>query len=74
MCIRDRLETEVTRKVEDAVATLNHVKRVFSTVVDGQSTTVVEFRIDANLLEALNDAKDAVSRIRMDLPLSLIHI
>ncbi len=63
-----QLETEVTRKVEDAVATLNHVKRVFSTVVDGQSTTVIEFRIDANLLEALNDAKDAVTRIRMDLP------
>ncbi|WP_374248392.1 efflux RND transporter permease subunit [Thermomonas sp.] len=63
-----QLETEVTRKVEDAVATLNHVKRVFSTVVDGQSTTVIEFRLDANLLEALNDSKDAVTRIRMDLP------
>jgi len=63
-----QLETEVTRRVEDAVATLDNVKRVTSTVVDGTSTTAIEFQLDTDLLGALNDTKDAVARIRMDLP------
>lgn len=63
-----QLEAEVTRRVEDSVATLNGVKRVVSTVVEGASTTMVEFQLDTNEMQALNDTKDAVTRIRMDLP------
>ncbi|MDO5505771.1 MAG: efflux RND transporter permease subunit [Pseudoxanthomonas suwonensis] len=63
-----QLETEVTRRVEDSVATLNGVKRVVSNVVEGASTTMVEFHLDTPEMEALNDTKDAVTRIRMDLP------
>ncbi|MEO5628385.1 MAG: efflux RND transporter permease subunit, partial [Thermomonas sp.] len=63
-----QLETEVTRKVEDSVATLDNVKRVMSTVVEGTSMTQVEFNLEADLATALNDTKDAVTRIRMNLP------
>ncbi|PJK05212.1 RND transporter [Lysobacteraceae bacterium NML95-0200] len=63
-----QLETEVTRKVEDAVATLKNVKRLESTVVEGVSTTAIEFRLEADLTEALNDTKDAIARIRQELP------
>ncbi|MGY0505882.1 efflux RND transporter permease subunit [Luteimonas sp. e5] len=63
-----QLETEVTRRVEDAVATLNGVKRVSSTVVEGMSTTAIEFQLESDVMEALNDTKDAITRIRMDLP------
>ncbi len=63
-----QLETEVTRKVEDSVATLDNVKRVVSTVVQGSSTTQVEFNLEADLSTALNDTKDAVTRVRMNLP------
>ncbi len=63
-----QLETEVTRKVEDSLATIPNVKRITSTVVEGTSTTAVEFHLDTDLMEALNDSKDAVTRIRMDLP------
>ena len=63
-----QLETEVTRKVEDSVATLDNVKRVTSTVVEGTSTTAIEFNLEADIMTALNDTKDAVTRIRMNLP------
>ena len=63
-----QLETEVTRKIEDSVATIANVKRVTSTVVEGTSTTAIEFHLDTDLMTALNDTKDAVTRIRMDLP------
>ncbi len=62
------LETQVTRKVEDAVASVSGVKHISSTVNDGQSTTVVEFNMDVPTQSALNDTKDAVDRVRGDLP------
>ena len=63
-----QLEAEVTRKVEDAVATIPGIKRVMSSVDEGMSTTMLEFHMDTELSEALDDTRDAVSRIRMDLP------
>lgn len=63
-----QLETEVTRKVEDSVATIAKIKRTSSVVVEGASTTVIEFQLSADLMTSLNDVKDAVTRIRMDLP------
>jgi len=62
------LETQVTRRVEDAVANLPGVKNVISTVTDGQSVTAIEFRLEINTDRAVNDVKDAIARIRADLP------
>ena len=39
------LETQVTKRIEDAVANLSGVKNVISTLTDGRSETVVEFRL-----------------------------
>jgi len=63
-----QLETEVTRRIEDQVATLNGVKRVTSTVTEGASTTAVEFELETDIATALDDTRAAVSRIRTDLP------
>ena len=63
-----QLETEVTRKVEDSIATLPGIKNLVSTVVEGSSTTFVEFRIGKDLNEALDEVRDAVTRVRTDLP------
>ena len=62
------LETQVTKKVEDAVSGLTGVKHIISSVTDGVSTTTIEFRIETNTDRAVNDVKDAVARIRSDLP------
>ena len=63
-----QLETEVTRRIEDQVATLNGVKRVTSTVTEGASTTAIEFQLETDIATALDDTRAAVSRIRTDLP------
>lgn len=62
------LETQVTKIVEDAVAGITGVKHITSDVTDGSSTTAVEFRLEIDTDRALNDVKDAVSKIRGDLP------
>jgi multidrug efflux pump subunit AcrB len=62
------METQVTKEIEDAVAGITGVKRVTSTVTDGLSTTVVEFRMEVPTDKAVQDVKDAVDQIRGDLP------
>jgi multidrug efflux pump subunit AcrB len=62
------LETQVTKRIEDSVANINGVKHLLSTVTDGTSSTVIEFRLDINTDRAVNDVKDAVARVRADLP------
>jgi multidrug efflux pump subunit AcrB len=62
------MESQVTKEIEDAVAGLTGAKRVTSTVTDGVSTTVVEFRMEVPTDKAVQDVKDAVDQIRGDLP------
>lgn len=62
------LETQITKEIEDAVAGLGGVNRVTSTVTDGLSTTVIEFRMEIPTDQAVQDVKDAVDQIRGELP------
>ncbi|WP_128516379.1 efflux RND transporter permease subunit [Tabrizicola thermarum] len=62
------MESQITKEIEDAVAGLTGAKRVTSTVTDGVSTTVVEFRMEVPTEKAVQDVKDAVDQIRGDLP------
>ncbi|MFX5714204.1 efflux RND transporter permease subunit, partial [Acinetobacter baumannii] len=43
-------------------------KKIISTLTDGTSATVMEFRLEVNQDRALNDVKDAIAKIRADLP------
>ncbi|NHZ89276.1 AcrB/AcrD/AcrF family protein [Massilia sp. CCM 8733] len=63
-----QLETEVARKIEDSVATLQGVKNIATKVLDGVVTVTVEFILEKNISEAVNDVRDAVARVKADLP------
>ncbi|MEA5470786.1 efflux RND transporter permease subunit, partial [Spirulina sp. 06S082] len=62
------METQVTKKVEDAVAGLGDIDEVQSTVTDGRSTTVIQFTIGTDSDRATNDVRNAITQIRSDLP------
>jgi multidrug efflux pump subunit AcrB len=64
----EEMETQVTRLVEDAVANLGHIKEITSSITDGTSETDVEFTIGTNTDRAVNDVRDAISKIRSELP------
>jgi len=66
-----QLETEVARKIENSLATLQGIKHIYTKVQDGTATLTVEFRLEKPVQEAVDDARDAVSRIRSDLPADL---
>lgn len=63
-----QLETEVTRRVEDAVASITGIKNLVSNITEGNSTTMIEFELERDLDEALDEVRDALSRVRSDLP------
>ena len=63
-----QLETEVARKIENSMATLQGVKHIYTKVQDGVATVTVEFRLEKPTQEAVDDVRDAVSRVRSDLP------
>jgi multidrug efflux pump subunit AcrB len=66
-----QLETEVARKVEDALATTAGLKHMTTSITDGRVHIRAEFVLEKKLSDALLDAKDAVDRVRNDLPADL---
>lgn len=62
------LETQVTRKVEDAIAGIGNIKHISSVVNEGVSTTTIEFVLGTNSDRAVNDVRNEVSKIRQQLP------
>lgn len=62
------LETQVARRVEDAVAGLGDVRHITTTIVDGASTTAIEFALGKNIDRAVSDIRDRLSQIRPELP------
>jgi multidrug efflux pump subunit AcrB len=63
-----QMETEVARRLENAMAALQGVKHIYTIVQDGVATVNAEFRLEKNTQEALDDVRDAVQRVRSDLP------
>ncbi|MCW7541052.1 efflux RND transporter permease subunit [Aquabacterium sp. A7-Y] len=63
-----QMETEVARKIENSVAAVQGVKHIYTKVQDGLAAVTVEFRLEKTTQEALDDVRDAVARIRADLP------
>ncbi|HEX8609833.1 MAG TPA: efflux RND transporter permease subunit [Telluria sp.] len=66
-----QLETDVARKIEDALATVQGVKHIRSALTDGSAEITIEFNLDTAARDAVADVRDAVSRIRADLPADL---
>ncbi|MES2888789.1 MAG: efflux RND transporter permease subunit [Pseudomonadota bacterium] len=63
-----QLETEVARKIENALATVQGVKHIYTTLRDGSAVINTEFRLEKPTQEAVDDVRAAVSRVRSDLP------
>ena len=63
-----QLETEVVRKVENSIASVQGLKHLYAKIQDGTATITAEFRLEKDSQEALDEVRDAVNRVRSDLP------
>ncbi len=62
------VETSVTRKIEDAVGSLENVKKVEASSYESLSVIMVQLNDGADVNYALNDAQRKVNAILADLP------
>jgi HAE1 family hydrophobic/amphiphilic exporter-1 len=65
------VEQEVVKPIEDAIASISGVDRITSTSLDGFGQIIVEFVFDKDTNEATTDVRDAISRIRGELPVEM---
>jgi multidrug efflux pump subunit AcrB len=66
-----QLETEVARKLENAIAPLQGLKNIYTNVQDGSVSVTAEFRLERSTQEAVDDVRSAVQQVRSDLPSDL---
>ncbi|MFZ5698001.1 MAG: efflux RND transporter permease subunit [Pseudomonadota bacterium] len=60
----ESMETDITRKIEDAINTVNGVKRVFSTSYEGSSMVIIEFHLSVNPDAAVQDVRDKIAVVK----------
>ena len=64
----EAVEREVTKKIEEAVNSVEGVKEITSTSAEGYSLIFIQFRLNARVQDALADVRAKVDGIRLDLP------
>ena len=62
------VEQEVVKPMEDAIASIAGVDKISSSSLDGFGQIIVEFEFSKGTDQASQDVRDAISRIRGDLP------
>jgi hydrophobe/amphiphile efflux-1 (HAE1) family protein len=67
------LETQVLQKVEGAVASVTGVRDITSRSTEGVAFIFIEFQIGTPLDRAVNDVRDAVARVRSQLPEGILE-
>ena len=67
------VETSVTKKIEDALSTLENLKKISSTSIEGASIVVVELNENADINLAVQDAQRKISTIKSTLPSDVLE-
>ena len=63
-----QMETQITRPVEDALAGIEGVRNITSSVTLGASTTAIEFEIGEDLQKKVDDVRQRIDQTRAILP------
>jgi hydrophobic/amphiphilic exporter-1 (mainly G- bacteria), HAE1 family len=64
----ETIETEVTKRIEEAINPIEGVRHITSTTTEGFSSVVAEFELGTNIHTAAQDVRSKVSALRRDFP------
>lgn len=64
----DIIESQITEPLEKAINSIDGIRNITSSSVQGSSSISIEFNLDKNLEEAANDVRDKVSQAVRRLP------
>jgi multidrug efflux pump subunit AcrB len=63
-----QIEAQVAQKIENSIAALPLLKHIYTKAQSGAVTVTAEFRIEKSGLEALEEVRSAIQRVRPELP------
>ena len=64
----EEIESNITKRVEEAVNTINGIDELRSTTIEGQSQVFVTFILERNIDEAANDVREKVGKVVSQFP------
>jgi hydrophobic/amphiphilic exporter-1 (mainly G- bacteria), HAE1 family len=64
----ETVETEVTKRIEEAINPIRGVKHIQSTTTEGVSVVIAEFRLGTDINTASQDVRSKVSALKRDFP------
>ena len=67
------METQIAQKVEGSISSIGNVHSITTFIVEGLVFTSVEFQIGTPVDRAVTDVRDAVAKVRNDLPQNIME-
>ncbi|HMU39395.1 MAG TPA: efflux RND transporter permease subunit [Pseudomonadota bacterium] len=64
----ESVESDISKKVEEALNTVSGVKQISSQSLEGVSSVVVLFHLHVKINDAANDVREKIAKIKSDLP------
>ena len=67
------IETQIVQKVEGAVAGVGNIHNINSVAIEGDANIFIQFQIGTPIDRAVTDVRDAVSKVRPELPEGILE-
>ena len=67
------METQIAQKVEGSISSIGNVRHIVTFITEGLVHINIEFQIGTPIDRAVTDVRDAVSRVRSDLPQTILE-
>ena len=67
------METQIAQKVEGSIASIGNVRNITTYIIEGSVNIFLEFQIGTPIDRAVTDVRDAVAKVRADLPLGIME-
>ena len=64
----ESVESDVSKKIEEALNTVPGVKQISSQSLEGVSSVVIQFNLSVKINDAANDVREKLARVKPDLP------
>jgi len=64
----EQIETDVTKKIEDAVNTIGGIDHIQSVSQEGVSVVIIQFKLEVEGKQAAQDVREKIAAIRANLP------
>ena len=64
----EQIETDITKKIEDAVNTIGGLEHIQSISQEGVSVIIIQFKLEVDGKQAAQEVREKIAAIRADLP------